>query len=378
MIGSHPHRSAGAARLALLALTAVAAIGSSGCSGGGDAHAQARKGSQPTAWGAPYSNMPDIVPPNVRADAYTPLTAEQAGPAIDPAKGFRTESLGGGVYMVSDGTYNTMFVVSDVGVILADAPATMGDKPLKSIQEVAPGAKVVALVYSHSHLDHIGYAGEVLKAFPGIPIYAHEETRKTLVQAGDPKRPVPTQVFDTVDVDYPLVVGNQKLLLRYPGANHEPGNIGIYHPGQKVLMLVDVVYPGWMMWRRLGLATNIPGYFAVVKSMNARWDFDKLVAGHFRVGTRADVDAQLEFMTDMHNALTEAIAKVPYSDGRMNAADASNPWAATRDWIDRVTNECVNKVTPKWSSRLAAFDVWIYDQCVALEQSIRLDGPSLR
>ena len=101
MIGSHSHRSAGAARLALLALTAVAAIGASGCSGGGDAHAQSRKGSQPTAWGAPYANMPDIVPPNVREDAYTPLTAEQAGPAIDPAKGFRTEALGGGVYMAT-------------------------------------------------------------------------------------------------------------------------------------------------------------------------------------------------------------------------------------------------------------------------------------
>jgi hypothetical protein len=35
--------------------------------------------------GRALPNMPDIVPPNVRQDAYVPLTADQAGPAIDPA-----------------------------------------------------------------------------------------------------------------------------------------------------------------------------------------------------------------------------------------------------------------------------------------------------
>ncbi len=365
-------------RLALAALACLGAVTLAGCNGGGDAHAQGRKGAEATAWGLPYFNMPDIVPPNVRQDAYTPLTDAQAGPPIDPVKGYRTEDLGGGVYMVGDGIYNTMFVLSDVGVILVDAPPSMGDKTLKAIQQIAPGSKIVALIYSHAHIDHIGFAGGVVNAFPGIPIYAHEETRKALAQANDPNRPVPTNTFNTLDVDFPVVVGNQKLVLRYPGPNHDSGNIGIYHPGQKVLMLVDVVYPGWMMWRRLGLATNIPGYFGLVKSMNARWDFDKLIAGHFQPGTKADVETQLEFMTDMHNALTEAISTVPYSDGRLNAADTKNSWAATRDWTDRLTNHCVNKVTPKWSTRLASFDVWIYEQCMALEQSIRIDGPSLR
>ncbi|HSV36215.1 MAG TPA: MBL fold metallo-hydrolase [Ramlibacter sp.] len=376
--GSAPARAARCGlQLAIGAWVCLGAATLSGCSGS-DAQAQARKGSQSTPWGAPYSNMPDIVPPNVRPDSYAPLTAEQAGPALDPAKGYRVDNLGGGVYMVGDNGYNTMFVVSDAGVILADAPPLLGAKILKAIQDVAPGVQIVKLIYSHAHLDHIGYAGEIVKTNPGMQIIAHEETRKALVQANDASRPVPTQTFNTQDVDFPVVVGNQILQLRYPGPNHDSGNIGIYHPGQKVLMLVDVIYPGWMMWRRLGLATNIPGYFNLVKDMKTRWDFDKLVAGHFQVGTRADVDAQLEFMTDMHNALTEAMGTLPFADGNLNPANANNTWAAARDWIDRVTNHCVNKVTPKWSSRLGGYDVWIYEQCMALEQSIRIDGPSLR
>lgn len=372
--------------LTLPALVLAAAGMLEGC-GGNDAQAQVpslsqaqqvRRGTQATPWGLPYSNMPDIVPPNVRSEAYTPLTEAQMGPPIDPTKGYRIDNLGGGVYAVGDGIYSTMFVVSDVGVILADAPPTLGPKILKAIQEVANGATIVALVYSHAHIDHIGYAGEVVKSNPGMQIVAHEETRETLAFAKDPSRPVPTRAFDTLDVDFPLVVGNQTLQLRYPGPNHSRGNIGIYHPGQKVLMLVDVVYPGWMMWRRMGLATDIPGYFALVKSMNARWDFNKLVAGHFQPGTKADVNTQLEFMTDLHNAVTEAIGTIPYASDALNAADAKNSWAATRDWTDRLTNHCVNKVSPKWASRLAAYDVWIYEQCEALEQSIRIDGPSLR
>ena len=376
-----------APRLASLALLLATAGALHGC-GGSDANAQVpsaaqaqaqsvRRGAQATPWGLPYSNMPDIVPPNVRADAYTPLTEAQKGPPIDPIKGYRIDNLGGGVYAVGDGVYNTMFVVSDAGVILVDAPPNLGPKILSAIQEVANGAKIVALVYSHAHLDHIGYASEVVKTNPGMQIVAHEETRKKLLFSSA-KRPLPTQTFDTQDVDFPLVVGNQMLQLRYPGPNHDLGNIGIYHPGQKVLMLVDVVYPGWMMWRRMGLAADIPGYYALVKSMNARWDFDKLVAGHFQPGTKADVSTQLEFMTDLHNAVTEAIATVPYANDALNAEDAKNSWAATRDWTDRLTNHCVNQVSPKWASRLAAYDVWIYEQCEALEQSIRIDGPSLK
>ncbi|HEY0712393.1 MAG TPA: MBL fold metallo-hydrolase, partial [Polyangia bacterium] len=182
----------------------------------------------------------------------------------------------------------------------------------------------------------------------------------------------------TQDENFPLAIGNQTLLLQYPGPNHEPGNIGIYHAGQKVLMLVDVVFPGWMMWRRFAVAQDIPGFFSVVQTMDQRWDYETLIAGHVgRAGTRADVATQLEFMTDLHNAAYEGVTTIRPGE-TLNPVNFNNPWAFGRDYIDRVTNHCVNKVSPKWASRMAAFDVWIYDQCLAMEQSLRVDGPSLK
>jgi cbb3-type cytochrome oxidase cytochrome c subunit len=42
-------------------------------------------------------------------------------------------------------------------------------------------------------------------------------------------------------------------------------------------------------------------------------------------------------------------------------------------YIDRVVIQCVNELTPKWSSKLAGYDVYIWDQCYAMEQSLRID-----
>ena len=40
---------------------------------------------------------------------------------------------------------------------------------------------------------------------------------------------------------------------------------------------------------------------------------------------------------------------------------------------DRVAARCVKPPTPKWSSKLDDFDVYIRDQCYAVEQSLRIE-----
>ena len=51
----------------------------------------------------------------------------------------------------------------------------------------------------------------------------------------------------------------------------------------------------------------------------------------------------------------------------------SNPWAVFDNYIDRVVIQCVNELTPKWSTKLAGFDVYIWDQAYAMEQSLRIE-----
>jgi glyoxylase-like metal-dependent hydrolase (beta-lactamase superfamily II) len=363
-------------RSSWIAVTMVVLVGLVGI-GGGLAAAAQRCATSHACWDPPYPNMPEIAPPMVHTSKYLPVPASERGPAIDAAKGYRVQSLGSGAYMVTEGVYQMMFIVHTDGVLLVDAPPSIGSKITQAVEDVAPGKKITHLLYSHAHIDHIGFAGEIQKTNPAMKIIAHEETQKLLTRAKDPRRPVPTETFAGIGQKFELNVGGQSLRLEYPGPNHEPGNIEIFHAASKTLMLVDVVFPGWMMWRRLALAQDIPGYFEVVRNLNGKYDFSVLVSGHLnRAGTKADVTTQLEFMSDLHAAANEGIASTKPGEA-MNPGDLTNPWAVFDNYIDRVTISCVNKLTPKWKNRLAGYDVYVYDQCMSMEQSLRVDGPSM-
>lgn len=319
----------------------------------------------PGAEGSPYRDMPSLAPIGARVDAYLPVPAEAEAPAIDPARGYRIQRLGRGLYMVTDNGYQSMFLVYETGVVVVDAPPGYSKHIREAISEVTP-LPITHVIYSHAHTDHIGGVNDL----GGHPIIiAQEETRKLLARAADPSRPLPGVTFRD---RYTLKLGSQRLELSYRESPHEPGNIFIYAPEQKVLMVVDIVFPGWMPWRRFALAKDVPGYFAQVAYIDTL-PFETLVGGHVnRTGTHADVRMQLEFMNDLRTATAAALKSTPPGE-EMRAEDKANAWAVFDNYIDRVVVKCMNAVTPKWQPRLAGYDAFIWDQCYAMEQSIRID-----
>ena len=325
----------------------------------------ARNGARPGTPGVPYANMPTIAPIGVRVDKYLDVPDVAKGPAIDPAKGYRTQKLGDGLYMITDGAYQSMFMTYEDGVVVVDAPPAYASHIPKAIAEVTD-KPITHIVYSHAHIDHIGGTRSV----GGQPIIvAHAETNRLLARDNDPNRPLAAVTFDN---QYRLSVGSQVLELSYHGNAHLPGNLFIYAPKQRTLMVVDVIFPGWMPWRRFAVAQEVPAYFEQVKKIDS-WDFDTLVGGHVaRTGTRADVAMQLAFMEDLKAAAQTALKHTTPGEG-INPADRANPWAIFDHYIDRVALDCVNQLTSKWSTRLAAFDVYIWDHCYSMEQSLRID-----
>src|SRR5678815_3563535 len=184
------------------------------------------------------------------------------------------------LYMITDNAYQSMFMVYETGVVVVDAPPAFAQYILKAIDEVT-SKPITHLIYSHSHIDHIG-GTRSLNLDKKTIIIAQEETRRLLLRARDSNRPVPTLSFKD---KYTLKVGTQTLELSYHGNAHEPGNIFIYAPAQRVLMVVDIIFPGWMPWRRFALAQDIPGYFAQVEEIRTL-EWDTLVGGHVaRTGT---------------------------------------------------------------------------------------------
>jgi len=183
---------------------------------------------------------------------FGPVPDAAKGPAI-PAAGYLVEEIRDGLYWVTDGAYQAMFLTTGEGVILVDAPPSLGPNLAKAISDVTD-EPVTYVVYSHHHADHIGAAGQFAETATCV---GHEATAALLDRDDDPNRPVPTVTFAD---SYTLTLGNQTLQLDYHGSNHEPGNIFIYAPQQKVLMVVDIVFPGWVPFADLALAEDVPGF----------------------------------------------------------------------------------------------------------------------
>jgi len=307
----------------------------------------------------------DIAPIGVRVNDYFPIVDAGKGPAVDAAKGYRLEQLGKNLYLVTDNIYQSMFLVYEGGVVVVDAPPVYAAKLRAAIAEVTD-KPVTHVIYSHSHTDHIGGVREL----GGHPIIiAHEETKRLLERDHDAARPLPTLTFRD---RYTLKVGSETLRLSYHGNGHEPGNIFIEAPAQRTLMVVDVIFPGWMPFRRFAVAQDVPGYFEQVRAIEGM-DFDKLVTGHVtRIGTHEDVKLQREFNDDVKAAAAQALRTAKFGE-IPNPKDAGNAWALVDDYTARVAAQCVVALTPKWRSRLAAFDTFIWDQCYAMEQSLRID-----
>ena len=291
-----------------------------------------------------------------------------AVPVIPADKGYFVQEIRGGLYWVTDGLYNTMFLVSSEGVIALDPLPNLGPRYLKAIAEVTD-KPVTHVIYSHEHTDHIGAA----YLFPKNAIYiAQKKTAEILARRRDPRRPVPTVTFDDT---YSLAVGDQKLVLDYKGVNHQTGNIFIYAPKQRVLMLVDVVYPGWMPYKNLGIAEDVPGYLQAHRQALS-YDFDTLVAGHVdRLGSRQDVETSLEFGNDLKNTVTAAMTRVTFPDYLRQSSSPKHRWDRHNDYELALVDDCYSQLLPKWNAKLSGSESYLRDNCWAMLESLAVQFP---
>ena len=294
------------------------------------------------------------------------------GPAI-PAKGYLVQEIRDHLYWVTDGSYNAMFLVTDKGVVAVDAPPSIGKNYLKAIAEVTD-KPVTYVIYSHAHMDHIGAAG----IFPkNATFIAQQETAAELQRAKSVARNasmVPLIPTVTFSKNYTLQIGNQTLKLDYYGVNHLPGNIFIYAPKQKVLMLVDIIFPGWIPFPYLAIAKDTAGFIKAHDIALNNYDFDTIVAGHLtRLGTRNDVIIQKEFVSDLEKAAATANQEVLFSKIASQVGRFDNPWAIFSKYIDSINQNCVKNMLPKWENRIAGAQLFMSTHCFTMSESGRVD-----
>ena len=299
---------------------------------------------------------------------YAPVPRPALGPALND-QGYYVGRVEQNLYWITDGTYQSAFLTTRDGVVLLDAPPTIGHNIQRAVDEIAAtngvSNKVTHLVYTHHHADHAGASSLFDRNVARI---GHEETRNLLLRDDDPTRPAPEETFQDRRT---LEIGGERIELAWHGTNHSPDNIFIHLPDHDTLMLVDIVNPGWAPVYQSNLTEDIPGYItAPATALSYPWKH--FIGGHMgRLGTRDDVGLHQRYMADIADHSRKALDTVDPTPYFVKYGE--NTWAAVRGYLDAVTAAAAEPVIEKYTGVLAAADVFTASTTFHVMQSIRLD-----
>jgi glyoxylase-like metal-dependent hydrolase (beta-lactamase superfamily II) len=301
---------------------------------------------------------------------YAPIPRSALGPALND-QGYYVGRVERNLYWVTDGVYNSAFLTTGDGVVVFDAPPSIGNNLRRAVDEIAAANgvpnTVTHLVYSHHHADHAGAAS----LFGGdVTRIGHQETRRLLERDGDPARPLPEITFTD---RYTLQVGGERVELAWYGPNHTPDNIYIHFPGHDTLMFIDVVNAGWVPIYNVNLSEDVIGYMGA-PAIALSYPWTHFISGHLgRLATRDDVAVHQAYIADIEASSREALAAV--NPIPFYVAAGENFWAGVKAHLDTVTERAAAPVIAKYTGVLAAADIEEFTRTTTFQimQSLRLD-----
>ena len=148
---------------------------------------------------------------------------------VDHAVTHGTFSLDGETFDVD----NNVWVVGDEGeCVVIDAP-----HDVRTILETVGSRRVVAIVLTHAHDDHVRVAPELARQ-TGAPLRLHpaDEVLWKLVHPGEP---LPAPLADGDEI---AVAGEVLQVLHTPG--HSPGAVCLYAPALGSVFTGDTLFQG--------------------------------------------------------------------------------------------------------------------------------------
>ena len=299
---------------------------------------------------------------------YAPIPPSALGPAVN-ADGYYVGRVQKNLYWVTDSTYQAAFLTTRDGVVLFDAPPSIGHNLQRAIDQIASANgvsnTVTHIVYSHHHADHVGASSLFGRNVVRI---GHAENKRLLARDNDPTRPVPDVTFEH---RYTLRVGGQRVELAWHGTNHTPDNSYIHFPDHDTLMLVDVNLPGWAPFDTFNINEDVPGSLAApAKALGYPWKH--YIGGHMgRLGTRNDMVVYQHYLSDLIDNIKKALATVDPTPFFVKYGN--NTWAAVKTYQAAQVDYAAAPVIKKYTGVLAAADVYTASTAFILLESIRLD-----
>ena len=201
---------------------------------------------------------------------------------------------------------NAGIIIGRDGVVVVDTLMTAKEarRFIKDIRAVTQ-KPIRYVVDTHYHLDHAFGNSELVRL--GAVVVAQERDRANLEKNGQDslKRSgeygiskediagteiaLPSLTYDTrMTID----LGDQKVVLMYPGAAHTSGDTLVYLPDKKILFAGDILFTNFHPFLGEG---DLPSWGRVLDSILAM-DVEKIIPGHGPLSTKEDVKDMKKYL----------------------------------------------------------------------------------
>lgn len=252
------------------------------------------------------------------------LSLGLAFPALAQEPDYAIENVTGDLYLFKAGGTNSVFLVTDEGIILADPVSPEAAGWLKDELDERFGQPVRYVIYSHAHADHAsgGEAFEATAEFVSHYLAAEE------IEAGA-IGPAPEIRFPH---RYRLTLGGKAAELYYFGPSHSENLITVYFPEEKAVFLVDAVGVKRLPYRDLP-DYHVPGVIAHLMQVE-EMDFEILIPGHGNIGVKNDLADHRKYLQDLALLVGGALQQ-GFTVGEMKAFIQLEPyrgWANYEQW----------------------------------------------
>ena len=201
------------------------------------------------------------------------------------------ERIAGEVYRFRNKFHYSVFAVTPEGIIATDPINAEAAEWLKAALQRRFNQPVKYLIYSHEHPDHIS-GGEVFA--DTATVVAHERAKAKIV--GEQRRTATPHLTFTDRMTIEL--GGTTVEHSYVGRNHSDNSIVMRFPKERLLFAVDFIPVQAVAFRDFHDA-YIEEWIDSLERVE-RLDFDILVPGHGRVGTKDHVRQFREYMEDLY------------------------------------------------------------------------------
>jgi glyoxylase-like metal-dependent hydrolase (beta-lactamase superfamily II) len=230
--------------------------------------------------------------------AATPAAAQTQPPLSPPTPVREITKIAGEVYRFRNNNHYSVFAVTPAGVIATDPINADAAQWLKAEIAKRFNQPIRYVIYSHDHWDHIS-GGQV---FADTAIIVAHENAKAQILGEKRNTAVPQLTFsDQMRIE----LGGTVVELSYVGKNHSNNSIVMRFPKERILFAVDFIPVKQLAWREF-LDGYMPDWVESLRRVEAM-DFDILAPGHGALGSKADVVAFREYLSDLYTGVLDGV-----------------------------------------------------------------------